>query len=364
MAETPDAEASWVAREVRRALKEEHRRPAEIAVLYRSNGQSRLVEAALREQGIAHRVVGGAQFFERKEVKDVLAYLKLALNPSDEISLRRVINTPPRGIGESTVDKLALHAAQRRWPLWQCIERVDALDDVPNAARDGCRVLADVVMQARRELTAAKRPASEVARSMCDRVELKGYLDANAPSGDGAAKKWANVEGVLATLGRREAREGEAVSGLDGLAGFLHLLTLNIENESEDASEVVTLSTLHGSKGLEFEVVFLIGCEEGYLPHARTIDARATDIIDGGGADIEEERRLFYVGVTRAKERLTLSRARSRVVRGKALPRTPSRFLVDVPGELLEEQEVTEEGPTTTEEASANVAAILAMLGK
>jgi DNA helicase-2/ATP-dependent DNA helicase PcrA len=364
IASTPDAEASWVAREIRRALKEEKRKPSDVAVLYRSNGQARLLEAALREQGVAHRVVGGAQFFERKEVKDVLAYLKLALNPTDEISLRRVINTPPRGIGEATVEKLALHAAKLRWPLWQCVERVDALDDVPNAARDGCRALAECVAQARHELMTAKRRPSEVARAICERVELKSYLDTSGPTGDAAAKRWANVEGVLSTLERREAREAEAPTGPDGLAAFLHLLTLNIDNDSEDGGDVVTLSTLHGSKGLEFDVVFLIGCEEGYLPHSRTIDARATDVVDGGGGDIEEERRLFYVGVTRAKERLTLSRAKSRVVRGKALPRTPSRFLLEVPAELLDEQDVKEEAPTTTEEATANVAAILALLGK
>jgi DNA helicase-2/ATP-dependent DNA helicase PcrA len=364
VAPTPDAEASWVAREIRRALKEEKRRPSEVAVLYRSNGQSRLVEAALREQGVVHRVVGGAQFFERKEVKDVLAYLKLALNPTDEISLRRVINTPPRGIGEATVEKLALHAAKLRWPLWQCVERVDALDDVPNAARDGCRALTECVAQARHELMVAKRRPSEVARGICERVELKGYLDTSGPTGDAAAKRWANVEGVLSTLERREAREAEAPGGPDGLAAFLHLLTLNVDSDTEDGGDMVTLSTLHGSKGLEFDLVFLIGCEEGYLPHSRTIDARATDVVDTGGGDIEEERRLFYVGVTRAKERLTLSRAKSRVVRGKALPRTPSRFLLEVPAELLDEQDVKEEAPTTTEEATANVAAILALLGK
>ncbi len=131
----------------------------------------------------------------------------------------------------------------------------------------------------------------------------------------------------------------------------------------EDAKDVVTLSTLHGSKGLEFDVVFLIGCEEGYLPHSRTIDARATDAVgDAGGSDIEEERRLFYVGVTRARERLLLSRAKARALRGKAVPRTPSRFLLDVPAELLDEHEINADAPTTVREAAANAEAILAML--
>jgi len=126
---------------------------------------------------------------------------------------------------------------------------------------------------------------------------------------------------------------------------------------------MVTLSTLHGSKGLEFDVVFLIGCEEGYLPHQRTLDPRATDAGEGGASDIEEERRLFYVGVTRARERLVLSRARNRVLRGKAVPRTPSRFLLDVPADLLEEMEIRDAAPTTQAETAASVEAILAMLG-
>jgi len=361
VAPTPEVEATWVGREIRRLLRDEGRRPRDVAVLYRSNGQSRLIEAALREQGVAHRVVGGTQFFERKEVKDVLAYMKLALNPADEISLRRVINYPPRGIGETTLERLAMHAATQQWPLWQCVERVDAFDDVPTAAREGCRALAQLMADARRELFGAKRAPSEVAASIVERVALRGELVASAPSPDAAAKRWANVEGVLATLARREAREQGA--GTDGLGAFLQTLTMDIESDGDDAGDVVTLSTLHGSKGLEFDVVFLVGCEEGYLPHARTLDVRATDVADAGGADIEEERRLFYVGVTRARERLVLSRAKSRVLRGKAVPRTPSRFLLDVPAELLDEQELKDESPTSTQEATANVAAILAMLG-
>jgi len=359
VAPTPEIEATWVGREVRRLLREQGVRPRNVAVLYRSNAQSQLVEAALREQGVAHRVVGGAQFFERKEVKDVLAYVKLALNPADEISLRRVINHPPRSIGESSFEKLALAAATRGWSLWQSVERSDALDDLPNAARDGCRALVQAIADARRELGAGRAP-SAVARSLCDAVKLEAEIDTSAQSPTAAAKRRANVQGLLATLARREERAGP---GTDGLATFLRALTMDIEPDGEDTGDVVTLSTLHGSKGLEFDFVFLIGCEEGYLPHARTIDARATDAGEVGAADIEEERRLFYVGVTRARERLMLSRARSRVLRGKAVPRTPSRFLLEIPAELLDAREVSDEAPTSAHEAAANVEAILAMLG-
>jgi DNA helicase-2/ATP-dependent DNA helicase PcrA len=375
VAATPEAEAAWVGREVRRLVRDERVRPREIAVLYRSNGQSRLLEEALREQGIAHRVVGGAQFFERKEVKDSLAYLKLVLNQSDEIALRRIINHPPRGIGDTTLDRLAAHAAGSGWSLWQAVDRTEAIDGIPSNARDGCRALAKVITEARRALLVEKRAPSEVLRTIGEQVGLRAEIETGSPAVDVAAKRWANVEGLLRTLSRREERGAAAGGGdpLEGLAAFLQMLTLDVERDTEDPGEVVTLSTLHGSKGLEYETVFLVGCEEGYLPHQRTIDPRATDVVEktgtggagpeSGGADIEEERRLFYVGVTRAKESLVLSRARSRVVRGKAIPRTPSRFLMDVPAELLEEIAAKEDAPTSVSEATANAAAILAMLG-
>ncbi|MGH2855107.1 MAG: ATP-dependent helicase, partial [Solirubrobacteraceae bacterium] len=263
VAGTPEIEATWVGREIRRLVRDEGKRASEVAVLYRSNGQSRLVEEALREQGIAHRVVGGTQFFERKEVKDVLAYMKLVLNPSDEISLRRIINCPARGIGDTSLEKLALHAATRHWSLWDAVDRVDALDDVSAAAREGCKALAKLVADARRELFGAKHPPSQVATSIVERTAMRADIDRGSPSVDASGKRWANVEGVLATLARREARDG---AGTDGLSAFLHTLTMDIDTEGEDEGDAVTLSTLHGSKGLEFDAVFLIGCEEGYLP--------------------------------------------------------------------------------------------------
>ncbi len=361
VAATPEVEATWVGREIRRAIREEGRRARDIAVLYRSNGQSRLVEEALREQGVAHKVVGGAQFFERKEVKDVLAYLKLALNPNDEIALRRIVNVPARGIGETSLEKLAMHAAQRKWSLWTCVERADGFDDLPSPARDGCRALAGAMAHARRELFGEKRAPSAVARGLVEQVQLQDEVSRVSPNLDHAAKRWANVEGLLDTLAKREARSGD---GTDGLSAFLHTLTMDIETEGDEPGDVVTLSTLHGSKGLEFPLVFLIGCEEGYLPHTRAIDPRACDAGEGGSNDVEEERRLFYVGVTRAREKLVLSRAKSRAMRGKAVARTPSRFLLDVPGELVDEIDVKEAAPTTQAETAASVDAILAMLAR
>jgi DNA helicase-2/ATP-dependent DNA helicase PcrA len=363
VAPTPEIEASWVARQVDDLVRGDQVRGSEVAVLYRSNGQSAALEEALRERGIAHRVLGGQQFFERKEVKDLLAYLKVALNPADEISLRRIINYPARGIGDGSLEKLALHALAKGWTLWQAVERVDALDDVPGGAREGCRTLERIVRETTAELEGEGASPTSAIRRLAERVELRAEVDASSPSGQIAARRWANVESLLASFQRREAREAARPGkGRDWVASFVHALTLEQKDEEtpgEKAHEKITLCTLHGAKGLEFDHVFLVGCEEGLLPHSRTLDARATD---AAPQDIEEERRLFYVGVTRAREALTLTRAATRAMRGKAVPRTPSRFLLEIPDELLDQFAVKDEPAKTVASIEQGAGALLAAL--
>jgi DNA helicase-2/ATP-dependent DNA helicase PcrA len=362
VAPSPEAEAAYVARELRRIIREEQRKPKDLAILYRSNGQAKLLEEQLREQGVPYRMIGGQQFFERKEVKDVLAYLKLALNRSDEISLRRIVNYPPRGIGDTSLERLAQGALAKGWSLWQAIERVDGLDDIPSGARDGCKALEKLVAEMRRRLLVERTKASVVARDLCEQIGLRKDIDATSASPNAAARRWGNVEGVLALLARREQRveaKGEDASAERELMAFLHSLTLQMSEDEEDPGNVVTLSTLHGSKGLEFDVVYLVGCEEGLIPHSRTLDAKATDATV---QDVEEERRLFYVGVTRARQRLELLRCKHRMMRGKPMPRTPCRFLADIPAELYEEVEIKDAAMMSISEMNANANNLLAML--
>ncbi len=364
VAGTPDSEAAFIAREIARRIRDEGRRPRDFAVLYRSNSQSAVIEGTLREHGVSHKVIGGQQFFERKEVKDVLAYLKLALNRSDEISLRRILNYPPRGIGETSVERLTTHALAQGWSLWQAVERVDALDEIPTGAREGCKTLERAIGELRRMLLVDRQPASAAARSLAERIGIKSELDQSSGSPQVAARRWGNIEALLRTFGKREQREtarGNDATQEQALAAFLHALTLNFEETEESAADVVTLSTLHGSKGLEFDVVFLVGCEEGLLPHARTLDARATDVAPEA-SDIEEERRLFYVGVTRAKQELVLLRCKARVLRGKPVARTPSRFLLDIPDELATTFEVGDVNAMSAEAVNASANALLAAL--
>jgi superfamily I DNA/RNA helicase len=372
---TPEAEAAHVAREIRRLTRDERVRPSEIAVLYRSNGQARPVEEALREQGIGYRLVGGQQFFERKEVKDVLAYLKLALHPRDEIALRRIVNYPARGIGEQSLAHLAAHASSHGWLLVEAIERAAAIDGLPSVARSGCADLERVMSELRRKLVTERTPASVALRWLCERIRLRDDIGDGASSNEAAARRWGNVDAFASTLARREEREraaGRDPTREDDLRMFIQAMMLDTSDsgdEQETPKELVLLSTLHGSKGLEFDHVYLIGCEEGYLPHARTqvdkaTDAAASDIARELGikSDIEEERRLLYVGITRARERLTISRCEARAMRGKGVPRTPSRFLGDVPEALVTLAECRDVRPMSVEESTAQADALLAAL--
>jgi DNA helicase-2/ATP-dependent DNA helicase PcrA len=361
IAPTPEIEADWVAAEIKRLQRDDHLRLKDMAVLYRSNAQSRAIEQAFRENGISYRTVGGQQFFDRKEVKDVLAYLRVALAPHDEISLRRIINYPSRGIGETSLERLAAHANAKGTTLWKAIESASEIEDMPSGSREGCEALATLVRDVRAMID-AKQPAVDAAQTICDRIALKNDLEDGAGSLQAATRRWGNVEGLLATIRAKEAKVGGFGTG--GLRTFLQALALeNRPEEGDDATDVVTLSTLHGAKGLEFGTVFLIGVEEGYLPHARAIDARATDVeTDDGAASIEEERRLFYVGVTRAKKRLVMLRCKARAMRGKSKPRTPSRFLSDIPKELLVEKEIDRPPGMTQEQMTAQANALLAAL--
>jgi DNA helicase-2/ATP-dependent DNA helicase PcrA len=218
-------------------------------------------------------------------------------------------------------------------------------------------------------------PASIALRWLCEAVRLRGDIDESSPSGDAASRRWGNVEALASTLARREERvrsAGGDPTNEEELRAFIQLLMLDTsESENDDAlpKELVLLSTLHGSKGLEFDHVYLIGCEEGYLPHARTqqdtaTDAAASDLARELGitSDIEEERRLFYVGITRARERLTISRCEARPMRGKAVARTPSRFLGDIPEQLVVQTVCRDVRPMSVEESTAQADALLAAL--
>ncbi|AKT43921.1 ATP-dependent DNA helicase Rep [Chondromyces crocatus] len=360
----PDVESSFVATEAMRLLEREGARPKDIAVLYRSNLLSGPIEAALKERQIPVRMIGGTQFFERKEVKDLIAYLRVALDPEDEMSLRRIINYPSRAIGDVAVSKLGAYATARETSLWVAVTRPHAVHELSTAAIEGCRQLVRII-EATRQRFDRKEPSAEIARALLVDAGFKEDITAGSTSNSVAARRWGNLEGLLNVFARRD---DQGKGDRDQFASFLRLLALRQDSEEEEATDRVTLSSMHGSKGLEFPYVFVIGLEEGIMPHQRTLTERATDVAPPGadgdvvGHSIEEERRLFYVAVTRAKDRLYMTYAKHRGSRGKMVARTPSRFLLDVPDELIEERE--EEGPQAPEldKTKAGAASVLAAL--
>jgi superfamily I DNA/RNA helicase len=371
VAATAEDEARWITHEIGK-LHQEGRPWQDIAVMYRSNLQAKIVEEELRQASVPYVMYGGQQFFERKEVKDVIAYLRVALNARDDLALRRVINYPARGIGATTVDRLVAAAHAKRAPLWDALRGaisgtgtlpglgtglgtgLDAVlprdeDDPPpadvevgdlrGAARNGIIELVHVVS----ELGSALEHGESVVnatRTLIEDIRLYDDLREAAGSASAAQRRIDNVEGLLGSL-QRFSDKGK---GREALAEYLRMLSLETSEEREESGDRVVLTTLHGAKGLEFPVCFMIGLEEELLPHIRTLQPQATDVMDADHAtDISEERRLCYVGITRAQRKLYLTRACTRVSRGRAVPRTPSRFLLEIPDELLEVRDIAEE---------------------
>jgi ATP-dependent DNA helicase Rep len=359
VAADPEVEASYVGAEIQRLLEHGGVRPKEIAVLYRSNLQAAPIESALKERAVPIRMIGGQQFYERKEVKDLVAYLRVILNPGDEMSLRRIINYPARGIGDAALERIGAYATAHDLTLWAVLCKPHVVRDLSPAAMEGCRALVRLVEAMRLRLETFS-PAS-VARALVGEIGLKEDIAAGSATNQAAARRWGNVEGLLAVFFRREE---QGKGDRERFAEFLRLLALRQDSEEDEKTDRITLTTIHGAKGLEWRHVFLVGLEEGLMPHARTLDDHAADATPNGDAvvSLEEERRLFYVAVTRARDRLYLSRAKVRGQRGKLSPRTPSRFLLDIPPELYDEREEESAVAPELEKARAGAAGVLAAI--
>jgi DNA helicase-2/ATP-dependent DNA helicase PcrA len=313
-------EARFTVKEILEALRRHEARPRDFAVLCRTQVQFRTFEAELRAAGIPYVVVGGMSFFDRKEVRDVVAFLKLAVHSGDETALLRVINTPPRGVGKTSLDRVLAFATEHGISAAEAFERADEIEKLNPQSVEGYR-----------QLTGALE-AADLAGAGEDLVlRLKRFLDAVAYRDEVRRlysdpmtrdARWAGVEEVFNFAENYVSRSKRPT-----LHGFLEELALSSGDEPTETPETrgdkVTLMTLHAAKGLEFPHVFLAGMEEGLLPHARSV-------ADG---DVEEERRLAYVGITRAMDTLTLTWAAERARYGRSAAATPSRFLYEAQGE-------------------------------
>jgi DNA helicase-2/ATP-dependent DNA helicase PcrA len=310
-------EARFVCREIRSSLKTGISE-SDVAVFYRINAQSRVVEDALVADGIPYRVVGGMRFYERKEIKDILAYLKVVDNPADEIALRRIINVPGRGIGPVTVQKIAADAVNTGLTLHDALRGASL--GTGTASVRGKLVCFIALLTKLREM-AKSLSLGDLAAAI---IEETGYVRwLQEERSDDALERLANVQELLSAI-----REFEQSDNERDLSAFLEQVALISDLEQGEAGHsAVTLMTLHAAKGLEFPVVFMIGMEEKVFPHVRSLS---------DAAQLEEERRLCYVGMTRARERLLMTSAQSRRIFGQEQQNRPSRFLGDIPEEYLD----------------------------
>jgi len=315
-------EARFVCREIERYLGRGGDL-SDVAVFYRTNAQSRAVEDAMVAAGIPYRMVGGVRFYARLEIKDILAYLRVLDNPADDISLKRIINTPARGIGQTTVDRVAELASREGITFYAALKRA-AGDGVLTGAARG-KVASFLELMERFAKLPGAVPLPEVALAVMQETGYVAKLEEART--DEARDRLENLRELLTAMEAFEAGPGEK-----GLAPFLEQVALvsDLEEEGEGKKSSATLMTLHSAKGLEFPVVFMIGMEERIFPHMRSLD-------DPG--QMEEERRLCYVGMTRAKERLYLLNVRRRHIFGQEQMNPPARFIADVPGELLDREE-------------------------
>jgi ATP-dependent DNA helicase Rep len=318
-----DAEAERVATEILTQRLRKQNKFRDYAVLYRGNHQSRLLEMKLQQHQIPYKISGGSSFFAKTEIKDVMAYLRLLVNPDDDNAFLRIINTPRRQIGTSTLEALGSYASQREISLFAAIEEVGIASLIPEKNLERLQRFAHWLRNVARNC-AENDPVAAV-REMIDDIDYVGWMHQNSTSPKAAEKRLENVFYLVESLEKSLAKtadddeDGEA--RIEDAIAKLILRDLMERQEEEDESDQVQLMTLHASKGLEFPHVFMVGLEEDLLPHRNSIDDN----------NIEEERRLTYVGITRAQKTLTMTLSGKRKQFGELSPTTPSRFLDELP---------------------------------
>jgi DNA helicase-2/ATP-dependent DNA helicase PcrA len=330
VAESEYDEAEFIKAEIRSLQDLGHSNPGDTAVFYRTNAQSRIFEEIFMRAAIPYKVVGGLRFYERKEVKDLLAYLRVLANPDDEVSLRRIINLPKRGIGDRALEEVEAFANAQGISFWRALLRVQEATAVPNKAAQSIATFTQMLI-ALQTLVEAKTKPSVIIEAVLEQSGLMAELENSKDPQDEVRVE--NLQELVSASMEYEERpieelgEDEEIS----LSGFLEKVSLVADADEipdgEDHGGVVTLMTLHTAKGLEFPTVFLTGMEDGIFPHARTLD---------DPREIEEERRLAYVGLTRAEKRLYISRAEYRLTFGSPRYNPASRFLDEIPAELIE----------------------------
>jgi DNA helicase-2/ATP-dependent DNA helicase PcrA len=317
-------EARWVAGEIERLGEEEGVRREDVAVFYRTNAMSRVLEDTLNRFDVPYQVIGGTKFYERAEVKDAVAYLSLLANPADQVSFARIVNSPRRGIGKTSQGRLLSHANTTGMTIWEVIERVEEVPGLGGAAIKSTSRFYET-MAGLRERADEEGPVAGLLEAILNET---GYLEALAAERTVEAEGRAeNLEALVAGAAEFDIeREREGESEVLPLEAYLQQISLYTQQDDLGDESVITLMTLHNAKGLEYETVFVVGCEDGSFPHMKALE-------EGGE---EEERRLCYVAITRARSRLYMTWTRERQLFGRSERNLPSRFVDELPEELTE----------------------------
>lgn len=311
-------EARFVIEQLQNLQRTENKKLGDMAILYRTNTQSRIFEEMLIKSGISYNMVGGLKFYERKEIKDIIAYLRVIFNPADSLSLLRIINVPKRGIGDASLAKIQAYAAANNVSLFEAVSNAAAIDGLSSRFVSKLDDLAGIIFELMN--LASEAPVEDlIDRVLRDTGYLEELENERTPQ---AQSRIDNLHELISVAQEFAASEEE-----NNLENFLaHVALVSDIDDTELGEDAITLMTLHSSKGLEFPIVFLVGMEEGLFPHARTLMDET---------EIEEERRLCYVGITRAKEKLFLSSTKMRTIYGNTVTYPPSRFLQEIPARLV-----------------------------
>ena len=338
MPDNEAAEAEFIAEGIQGICAEEKRNYADFGVLIRANTQTRAIEEAFLEANIPYTVSSGTSFFERKEIKDIISYLRVIANHDDDINLIRILNTPRRGIGRAAIEQINTVAKNNGYSLWESIQAIITCPPeecpVSDSVLDSLKDFSEIIEKNKSMLSG--KGLSKKVREMVEEINYFDFLIAENPKSDKAARfKYMNIESLIKSMEQWENNPNYEDTSLYAYLNRITLLSRDDMDEEENQGKV-NLMTVHASKGLEFPVVFIAGAEEGLMPHAHAIE-------EGGDAAVEEERRLFYVAVTRARNRLLISACRQRRRMSSTVECEPSRFLDEIPSNLVEYHEPSKE---------------------
>ncbi|MBN1617649.1 MAG: UvrD-helicase domain-containing protein [Spirochaetales bacterium] len=335
-------EADFVSEMIQTIRMNEKRSYADFGVLIRANTLSRAVEEAFLEANIPYLMSGGTSFFQRKEIKDIISYLRVIANPDDDINLLRIINTPRRGIGRKTIEDVSAIATGRKCSLWESIQALLSEEGSPLSEKSKADLETfSLFIQEHRTTMLSGKDLSAKVKKMVDEIDYWSYLVQEYQKNEKAARyKFLNIDSLITSISTWEKDPDNMKTSLYDYLNRITLITRDDMEEDEDSGKV-NLMTIHASKGLEFPVVFIVGAEDGLIPHARCVEET--------GGDVEEERRLFYVAITRARDKLFITSCRRRRKMGGVVECTPSPFLEEIPASLVEYHEPSQ--PVETDEA-------------